>query len=223
MIIHVVHVFAQVFKMIVKILRAAARMAVTRVQRTQRVTKQLRMSSNLPYTTPEYEEAYKRSISDGTRNEFWGDAAKSVTWFEQFDEVLDSGSPPFYRWFPGGKLNACYNALDRHVEDGRGDQIAVVHDSPLIDTVRNITYKEMLELVKRFAAVLRSKGVQKGDKVIIYMSMVPEALVAMLVRAIQINMNLSTILHCCNFTGVCTSRSCALCRFWRLRCLGAGE
>jgi propionyl-CoA synthetase len=94
--------------------------------------------------------------------------------------VLDDSNPPFYRWFKGGQLNTCYNAVDRHVKAGRGDQPAIIHDSPVTDSKTVITYAELQDQVARFAGVLKSLGVTKGDRVIIYMPMVPEALVAML-------------------------------------------
>jgi propionyl-CoA synthetase len=97
--------------------------------------------------------------------------------------VLDDSRPPFYRWFPGGLLNTCYNALDRHVESGRADQLALIYDSAVTGVVQTFTYRELLDQVAKFAGVLAGQGVQKGDRVIIYMPMVPEAIVAMLACA----------------------------------------
>ena len=114
---------------------------------------------------------------------FWGEAAEAVHWHKKWDRVLDDSRPPFYRWFPGGLLNSCYNALDRHVESGRADQPALIYDSPVTGTVRTFTYRELLDQVARFAGVLAAQEVQKGDRVIIYMPMVPEAIVAMLACA----------------------------------------
>jgi propionyl-CoA synthetase len=94
--------------------------------------------------------------------------------------VLDASNPPFYRWFPDGVLNTCYNALDRHVRDGRADQAALIYDSPVTGTARTYTFGELLDEVARFAGVLRSLGVDRGDRVIIYMPMIPEAVIAML-------------------------------------------
>ncbi len=128
-----------------------------------------------------YEEAYKRSIEDPEG--FWKEAAKEITWFEPYKKVLDDSSPPFYRWFSGGKMNTCYNALDRHVEGGRADQVALIYDSPVTDTIKKFTYRELLEYVSRFAGVLRNLGVEKGDTVVIYMPMIPEATIAMLACA----------------------------------------
>jgi propionyl-CoA synthetase len=97
--------------------------------------------------------------------------------------VLNDSRPPFYRWFPGGLLNSCYNALDRHVETGRADQPALIYDSPVTGTVQTFTYRELLDQTARFAGVLAGQKVEKGDRVIIYMPMVPEAIVAMLACA----------------------------------------
>jgi propionyl-CoA synthetase len=128
-----------------------------------------------------YEEAYKRSIEDPEG--FWDEAAKKITWFEPYKKVLDDSNPPFYRWFNGGKMNTCYNALDRHVESGRADQVALIYDSPVTNTIKKFTYRELLEYVSRFAGVLRNLGVDKGDTVVIYMPMIPEATIAMLACA----------------------------------------
>ena len=97
--------------------------------------------------------------------------------------MLDDASPPFARWFKGGVLNTCYNAIDRHVEAGRGEQPAIIHDSPVTNTVTSITYRELLDQVAGFAGALRHLGVEKGDRVIIYMPMIPQTLVAMLASA----------------------------------------
>jgi len=128
-----------------------------------------------------YEQVFKKSIEDP--NGFWGEAAEAITWYKKWDKVLDDSNVPFYRWFTGGELNTCYNALDRHVENGRGNQTAVIWDSPVTNQIQKYTYKEMTDKVAKFAGALRSLGVNKGDTVIIYMSMVPEALVAMLACA----------------------------------------
>ena len=97
--------------------------------------------------------------------------------------ILDSSNPPFYRWFSDGELNTCFNALDRHVRDGRGDQAALIYDSPVTGTARRYTYRELLDEVARMAGVLRDIGVTKGDRVVIYMPMIPEAAIAMLACA----------------------------------------
>ncbi len=128
-----------------------------------------------------YEEVFKRSIEDP--DGFWGEAAEKISWYKKWDKVLDDSNKPFYLWFTGGELNTCYNCIDRHVEGGRGDQVAIIYDSPVTDTVQKITYREFLDQVSRFAGGLKSLGVEKGDTVVIYMPMVPQALVAMLACA----------------------------------------
>jgi len=125
-----------------------------------------------------YQDLHQRSIEDPEG--FWGDAAAEITWYKKWDKVLDSSNPPFYRWFVGGELNTCYNALDRHVENGRADQIALIYDSPVTNTIKKFTYRELLDQVSRFAGVLKTLGVTQGDTVVIYMPMIPQAVVAML-------------------------------------------
>ncbi len=131
--------------------------------------------------TDSYDAVYTRWLNDPEN--FWAEAAAAVHWDKMWDRVLDDSRPPFYRWFPGGFVNTCYNALDRHVESGRADQSALIYDSPVTETVQTFTYRELLDQVARFAGVLSAQGVQKGDRVIIYMPMVPEAIVAMLACA----------------------------------------
>ena len=128
-----------------------------------------------------YDAVYTRWLNDPEK--FWAEAAEAVHWDKKWDWVLDDSRPPFYRWFPGGLLNTCYNALDRHVENGRADQPALIYDSPVTGAVETFTYRELLYRVARFAGVLAAQGVEKGDRVIIYMPMVPETVVAMLACA----------------------------------------
>ncbi len=118
-----------------------------------------------------------------SNTELWQQAAQDIHWYQAPKIVLDSSNPPFYRWFPDGVTNACYNALDIHVEQGRGEQLAVIYDSPVTDTKRHYTYAQLLSEVARFAGVLAAQGVTKGDRVLVYMPMVPEALIAMLACA----------------------------------------
>ncbi|MCP4301145.1 MAG: propionyl-CoA synthetase, partial [Gammaproteobacteria bacterium] len=113
----------------------------------------------------------------------WEDAAKDIFWYQAPTVVLDDSNPPFYRWYPDGMTNACYNALDIHVQQGRGEQLAVIYDSPVTGSKSQITYAELLDSVSRLAGVLSEHGVGKGDRVLIYMPMVPEALMAMLACA----------------------------------------
>src|SRR6476661_118851 len=128
-----------------------------------------------------YDEAYAhwRAAPEA----FWAEAAEAVHWYRRWDTVLDSSRVPFYRWFSGGQTNSCYNALDRHVESGRADQVALIYDSPVTSTVRRFTYRELRDEVARFAGALAGRGVARGDRVVIYMPMVPEAVIAMLACA----------------------------------------
>lgn len=128
-----------------------------------------------------YETAYNAWRQDP--ESFWAQAAESIQWYRRWDKVLDTSRPPFYRWFSGGVLNTCYNLLDTHVENGRADQTALIYDSPVTGTVQSFTYRELLDEVARFAGALRRQGVEKGDRVIVYMPMVPEAVIAMLACA----------------------------------------
>ena len=131
--------------------------------------------------TGAYRREYDRSLADPEG--FWREAARGIDWFKQPQRILDDDRPPFYRWFTGGTMNTCYNALDRHVIAGRGEEVALIHDSPVTGTQRSYTYARLLTQVARFAGVLRALGVAKGDRVVIYMPMVPEAAIAMLACA----------------------------------------
>ena len=128
-----------------------------------------------------YAELYRHSIDDPEA--FWLSAAEAIDWVTPPTRACDRSDAPFFRWFPDGEMNTCFNALDRHVAAGRGDQPALIYDSPVTDTQRTITYAQMLDEVSRFAGVLASNGVGKGDRVVIYMPMIPEAVVAMLACA----------------------------------------
>ncbi|MCH7930563.1 MAG: propionyl-CoA synthetase, partial [Proteobacteria bacterium] len=128
-----------------------------------------------------YDAVYARSIEDPEG--FWGEAAEDVHWYRKWDKVLDDSAAPFYRWFAGGVTNTCYNALDRHVEGGRADQPALIYDSPVTDTVKTFTYRALRDETAKFAGVLAALGVSKGDRVLIYMPMIPHAVVAMLACA----------------------------------------
>ncbi len=128
-----------------------------------------------------YDEVYRRSMSDPEG--FWAAAAEEIHWERRWDRVLDASRPPYYRWFAGGALNTCYNALDLHVDRGRGKQLALIYDSPVTGTIQAFTYFELRDAVARFAGALRRQGVEAGDRVVIYMPMVPEAVIAMLACA----------------------------------------
>jgi len=131
--------------------------------------------------TGAYASTYARSLEDPQA--FWSQAAESIDWITPPAQVLDERGAPFYRWFPGASLNTCFNAVDRHVEGGRGDQVAIHYDSPVTETRRSITYAGLLADVRRLAGALAGEGIGKGDRVVIYLPMVPEAVVAMLACA----------------------------------------
>ncbi len=128
-----------------------------------------------------YDETYAAWKRNPQR--FWAEAAEDIHWTKTWDKVLDDSRPPFYRWFTGAETNTCYNAVDRHVEAGRGNQAAIIYDSPITDSMRTITYAELQAQVAQCAGMMRGLGVEKGDRVIIYMPMVPETAVAMLACA----------------------------------------
>ena len=128
-----------------------------------------------------YDETYRRSLAEPEA--FWAEAAEAIDWDRRWDRVFDDSRPPFYRWFPGALVNTCHNALDRHVAAGRGARTALIYDSPVTGRVARYTYAELLDPTARFAGALRRLGVGKGDRVILYMPMIPEAVVAMLACA----------------------------------------
>ena len=128
-----------------------------------------------------YEEAFRESLD--SPDTFWGRAAEEIHWEKKWDRVLEFSNPPFCKWFPGAALNSCFNAVDWHVEQGRGDQTAVIYDSPVTDTIQKFTYHELKERVSKIAGFIRGLGVGKGDTVIVYMPMIPEALLSMLACA----------------------------------------
>ena len=128
-----------------------------------------------------YAEEFQRSLADP--DGFWGEAARAIDWYRAPTTVLDNSNPPFSRWFPDGVLNTCFNALDRHVRDGRGDQAALIYDSPVTGTQRTYTYTRAAGRGRAVRRVLRGLGVGKGDRVVIYMPMIPEAVIAMLACA----------------------------------------
>jgi propionyl-CoA synthetase len=126
-------------------------------------------------------ELHARSLRDPEG--FWGEVAEDVHWIRRWDRVLDTSRAPFFRWFPGALVNSCYNALDRHVEDGRGEQLALIYDSPVAERRASYSYRELLRSVARLAGALRRLGVGKGDRVLVYMPNIPEAVMAMLACA----------------------------------------
>ncbi len=128
-----------------------------------------------------YDNLYKASIADPEK--FWGEAAKDVKWFSPYKKVLDISNPPFYRWFIGGKINTCFNAVDRHVEEGNGSRTAIIYDSPVTSKKISFSYSEVKKIVSTFAGALKNFGIKKSDRIIIYMPMIPEAVFAMLACA----------------------------------------
>src|SRR5262245_33915069 len=128
-----------------------------------------------------YDPVYARSIHDPTG--FWSEAAQEIHWYKKWDKVLDESRRPFYRWFTGAQVNTCYNAVDRHVAGGNGSRVALIYDSPVTQTVQSFTFAELQTRVATCAGALASLGISKGDRVIIYMPMIPEAVVAMLAVA----------------------------------------
>mgnify|MGYP001829141254 CR=1 FL=1 len=129
----------------------------------------------------DYTALHRASIHNPT--DFWAKAAEGIDWAQPWDEVLEKKDSTTFRWFAGGKLNTCFNALDRHVQGGRADQAAIIYDSPVTNSQRKISYAELLSEVELFAGVLAASGVSKGDRVIIYMPMIPEAIIAVLACA----------------------------------------
>ena len=129
----------------------------------------------------DYQTLYQTSLE--TPDEFWGDCASDLVWTKPWEKVLDDSNSPFYEWFSGGELNTCYNALDRHCEQGRAQQAALIYDSPVTGQVRTYSYAELRDEVAVFANVLQKNGVGKGDRVIVYMPMIPEAVISMLACA----------------------------------------
>ncbi len=131
--------------------------------------------------TNPYEEAFEQSLKDPEG--FWGEAAEDVHWYKKWDKVLDDSNKPFYRWFTGGEINTCYNALDLHIDNGRGDQAALIYDSPVTDTIKTTPTTSCGTKWPSLPAPLAAQGVTKGDRVIIYMPMIPQAAIAMLACA----------------------------------------
>ena len=129
----------------------------------------------------EYLKEHHKSLADPS--EYWLEKARDVHWYKAPQEGVDTRQSPLNRWFADGEINACYNALDIHVESGRGEQLALIHDSPITDSLTTLTYAELLTKVALFAGALKEEGVNKGDRVLIYMPMIPEAVIAVLACA----------------------------------------
>ncbi|KAJ8667401.1 hypothetical protein QAD02_009064 [Eretmocerus hayati] len=133
------------------------------------------------YRSPKYEEIYRRSMENP--EDFWAEVAQCIDWSRPWSKVLDNSNEPFTKWFVDGETNACYNAVDRHVAAGLGSKTALIHDSPMTGTVRKVTYAELLDKTSKLAGVLSELGVKKGDRVLIYMPLTPEAIIAILASA----------------------------------------
>ncbi|XP_015122722.1 acyl-CoA synthetase short-chain family member 3, mitochondrial isoform X2 [Diachasma alloeum] len=134
-----------------------------------------------PYYNKMYEDTFKKSIE--FPEEFWADIAQCVEWSKPWNKVLDNSNAPFTKWYVGGEINACHNAIDRHVKAGNGKKTALIHDSPMTSTNRKVTYDELLEKTSRLAGALADMGVRKGDRVLIYMPLIPETIIAVLATA----------------------------------------
>ena len=126
----------------------------------------------------DFREIYEKSIKN--HEDFWKSLSEDIFWFKKPTKILNSSNPPFYKWYEDGKTNTCYNALDLHVENGLGDNTALIYDSPITGNKAKYTFNELKSRVSKFAGALKNQGVEKGDRVVIYMPMVPEAVVAML-------------------------------------------
>ena len=126
----------------------------------------------------DFKDLYQKSINKP--EEFWKEISNDIFWFKKPTKILNNTKPPFYKWFEDGVTNSCYNALDIHVDEGRGDKTALIYDSPITGSKAKFSFKQLKEKVSKFAGALSNQGVKKGDRVIIYMPMVPEAVVAML-------------------------------------------
>jgi len=124
---------------------------------------------------PLYLEAYRQSVQDPVS--FWEKQAHLLDWDRPWQKVLDNSNPPFTKWYVGGYLNACYNSIDRHILAGRGAKVALIHDSPLTGTVRRVTYQELYDQIIQLAGGLAKMGVVKGDRVVIYMPLIPETII----------------------------------------------
>ena len=125
---------------------------------------------------------YKKTYDSSIKNKegFWKTISEDIFWYKKPSKILNSSNPPFYKWFEDGVTNTCYNAVDIHVDNGRGDKTAIIYDSPITGTKYKLTYKDLKEKVSNFAGALKNQGIKKGDRVIIYMPMIPQAVIAML-------------------------------------------
>ena len=128
--------------------------------------------------TDKFNKIYQESIQNPEK--FWQNVSEDIFWFKKPTKILNKSKPPFYKWFEDGVTNTCYNAIDTHIDQGKGDKIALIYDSPITNKKTKFTYKELREKISKFAGALDNQGIKKGDRVIIYMPMIPEAVIAML-------------------------------------------
>ena len=125
-----------------------------------------------------FNKIYQESIQNPEK--FWQNVSEDIFWFKKPSKILNKSNPPFYKWFEDGVTNTCYNAIDTHIDKGNGDKIALIYDSPITNNKAKFTYNELREKISKFAGALHNQGIKKGDRVIIYMPMIPEAVIAML-------------------------------------------
>ena len=125
-----------------------------------------------------YKEIYDSSINN--KEEYWKKVSNEIFWYKKPSKILNTSNPPFYKWYEDGMTNTCYNAVDVHIDNGNGEKVAIIYDSPITGVKNKFTYNQLKEKVSFFAGALVNQGVGKGDRVIIYMPMIPEAVVAML-------------------------------------------
>ena len=125
-----------------------------------------------------FKEIYQRSIENP--EEFWKKISEDIFWFKKPTKILNRSNPPFYKWFEDGKTNTCYNAIDLHIQNGLGDKTALIYDSPITGNKAKFTFNELKKRISKFAGALKNQGINKGDRVVIYMPMIPEAVIAML-------------------------------------------
>ena len=121
--------------------------------------------------TTKYDQIYQKSLRD--KEAFWSEVANDTFWYKKPSKILNSDNPPFYKWYEDGITNTCYNAVDFHVKNGNGKKLAIIYDSPITNSQKKITYNELKEQVSIFAGALVNEGIKKGDRVIIYMPMIP--------------------------------------------------
>ena len=122
-----------------------------------------------------YKEIYDSSINQ--KEDFWKEIADNIFWYKKPSKILNSSNPPFYKWYEDGTTNTCYNAIDFHIDNGRGEKLAIIYDSPITKSKKTFTYNQLKEKVSLFSGVLKNQGINKGDRVIIYMPMIPEAVI----------------------------------------------